>query len=247
MVRWFSIMHPLTTNSLLNRFVQVVLLESDTWTRRPSAAAPANPFPDQQGFGTGGMFSGVILWDSEPKAIMLAPPLPQLFPEMFANKPLGIEFSGYYSFFKPPLRQAPVNSTRMKGDPVKVGLRSSDTFPLLMEARQDFGNLVDLDCCSRIELVVHSTDPHAEDVRFEMLLSDTDLPSSHPVSLGESRLANAAAYPGPVEQTLSFAVPTSAGLRLFNQIIIRYRLGGSHESSSARVNVERFIFIPRLK
>lgn len=247
MVRWFLLIHPQLANSLLNRVVQLVLLERDDRPRRPSTAAIPHPVPDQQGFGTGGIFSGVILWDAEPKAIMLAPPLPQLFPEMFTNKPLGIEFSGYYSFFKPPLRQAPLSSTRIKGDPVKIGLRSSDTFPLLMEAHQDFGNLVNLDCCSGIELVVRSTDPHPEAIRFEMLLSDAGLPSAPPISLGEARLANTVRQPGGLGQTLSFTVPAAAGLQRFNQIIIRYHLAGGHEGSSARVNVDRFIFLPRAR
>lgn len=245
MVRWFLRIHSQLANSLLNKVVQLVLLEDDERPRRPSTAVSPHPVPDQQGFGSGGIFSGVILWDAEPKAVMLAPPLPQVFPEMFTNKPLGIEFSGYYSFFKPPLRQAPLSSTRIKGNPVKVGLRSSDSFPLLMEAHQDFGNLVDLDCCSRIDLVVHSTDSHLEAVGFEMLLFDTDLPSRPAISLGGTRIANTVARPGALGQTLSFTVPRSPGLQRFNQIIIRYHLAGSHEGSSARVNLDRFVFIPR--
>jgi hypothetical protein len=80
-----------------------------------------------------------------------------------------------------------------------------------------------------------------------MLLSDTNLPSHPAVSLGEAHLADTVPHPAAVEQTLSFLVPPVADLQRFNEIIIRYHLAGSHEASSARVDVDRFVFFPRAK
>jgi len=92
--------------------------------------------------------------------------------------------------------------------------------------------------------MVHSTDSHPETIWFEMLLSDRDLPSQPAIALGEVHLANPFANSSTIEQTLSFTVPTLARLQRFNEIIIRYHLAGSHEGSSARVSVDRFIFVP---
>jgi len=242
LVRWFEMAYPTVPDSLLSDVVQLVF--QDYREIRPRPAQRVNPVPEQTGFGSGGIFSGVILWDRKPKAIMLAPPLPQLYPEAFRDQPVTIPFSGYYSFFKPPLHRAPLGSTRMHGSPVKVGLRSSDQYPLLMEAHQDFGNLVDLACCSNIQLVVSSADHEPGPIWCELLLANKDVPASPALSLGLEMVAKPASGQQAAEETLSFNVPRSVERLRFNEMTVRYHLMGAHEQNSARIAVERFVFIP---
>lgn len=242
LVRWFEMAYPAVHESLLNAMVQLVF--QDARETRPRPAHRVYPVPEQTGFGSGGIFSGVILWDHQPKAIMLAPPLPQLFPGVFKDRPVAIPFSGYYSFFKPPLQHAPLSSTRMHGSPVKVGLRSSDQYPLLMEAHQDFGNLVDLACCRNIQLIVRSADHEPGPISCELLLANKDLPAHPALSLGQETVGKPASGQQTAEETLTFNVPRSVESLRFNEMTIRYHLTGAHEQNSARVAVERFVFVP---
>jgi hypothetical protein len=120
-----------------------------------------------------GTYKGVILWPQEPHAIMLAPPPPEM-PSGFAipgrDNPLSLPFHGVYWFYKFPDTRPPEHSYKVRGSPEKMGMHSSDEYPLLMEAHQDISSLIDLKCCGRVQVAVHNADRHPGTVSLELRL-----------------------------------------------------------------------------
>ncbi len=218
---------------------------------KPSAP-PVQPTDVNTGNGTG-TYKGVILWPEEPKAIMLAPPpleMPAGFFVPTRDNPLRVPFRGVYWFFKPPDTRPPEHSYKVKGSPEKMGMHSSDADPLLMEAHQDFSLPINLDCCSRIQVAVRNADRYPRTVSLELRLRNRNLPGKPWVSLGRatvtSKLPDQAADDAPpVEEILSFNVPQTAPFRQFNEITISFRLAPQRAGASARIAIDRFIFLAR--
>ncbi len=217
---------------------------------QPPAPAPSPEV--KNGSGTGN-YRGVILWPEEPRAILLAPP-PMEMPAGFfvptKDNPLCVPFRGVYWFFKPPDNRPPDHSYKVKGSPEKMGMHSSDADPLLMEAHQDLSLPINLDCCSRIQVVVRNADHYAGTVSLELRLRNRNLPGKGYVSLGRalvtSKLSNDAIDDAPpVEEILNFTVPQTAPIRQFNEMTIAFRLAPQRAGASARIAIDRFVFLAR--
>jgi hypothetical protein len=217
------------------------------------SSPPAQPTEVKDPNATGAL-KGVILWPDEPRAILLAPPPPPETPVSLVvtsrDNPWSIPFHGVYWFFKFPDTHPPEHSYRAKGSPERMGMHSSDPYPLLMEAHQDLSSLVDLNCCRRIQVVVRTADSHPGTVSLELQLRNRRLPAKSRVSLG--RLMVTSKLPGdkgddaePVEETLDFEVPPSAAIRQFDEITIVFRLSPRRAGASARIAIDRFVFLPR--
>src|SRR5262249_43528966 len=142
--------------------------------------------------GAGGGYRGVVLWpEIDPHPILLVPPPPKLLlnvPVAAAPHSESFAFSGVYWFFKAPDVRPPEHSPRIRGNPAKMVLRSSDDYPLLMEAHQLFSSPVDLRCCSQIQVVIKNADSDPGAVLLELVLSNTAMPREAGQSLGSKRV-----------------------------------------------------------
>jgi len=231
-----------------------LLLRELYWRRAIArrASTPKNESDPSNFLGTGGGYRGVILWpEADPRPILLVPPPPKLTPEMFAgaSRPVSFTFSGVYWFFKPPDVRPPEHSPRIRGNPAKMGLRSSDYYPLVMEAHQLFTSPVDLGCCSQIQVVIKNADPGHDPIFIELAVTNTSLLQMPEQSLGIQRVrsqppTDAAGETVPTEETLTFAVPAKPLVHDFDEMIFRfhrnYRLG-----HSSRMAIEKLVFVPR--
>ena len=216
------------------------------------SSSPAQP-AEVKDSNTTGVHKGVILWPDEPRAILLAPPPPEM-PAAFVmpsqDNPWSIPFHGVYWFFKFPDTRPPEHSYKAKGSPEKMGLHSSDPYPLQMEAHQDLSSLVDLNCCRRIQVAIHNADRHPGTVSLELQLRNRRQPGKARASLG--RVTVTSKPPNetddnaePVEEILSFDVPPTAAIRQFDEITILFRLHPGRAGASARIAIDRFVFLPR--
>jgi len=198
----------------------------------------------------GGSHRGIILWPDEEPVTKLVPPLPSSIPNLMnaARKdPLSVPFYGVYWFFRDPHKEPPPGSYRLRGAPDVKTFRSADYIPLQMEARQNFGILIDVNCCSRIELAIRNAD-HKTRQELELLLMNTSLPSKPSVSLGRTPVSSRAPWqpgiPQPVPEVLSFAIPQHLPIARFDEVAVRFhRTLGRHASS--RMAIEKFTFVPR--
>jgi hypothetical protein len=153
-----------------------------------------------------------------------------------------------YWLFRWPQTQPPPGSYVTRGSPLDSVFRSSDHFALSMEAHQNFGTLIDLSCCSRIQLAIRSADPNSGYISLELVLTNTTLPGRPSVSLGKATIASALDLrpdepASPVQGILNFDVPRFPAIGEFDEATILFHR--TIRTASARVAIDGFIFVPR--
>jgi hypothetical protein len=104
-----------------------------------------------------------------------------------------------------------------------------------MEARQNFGKLIDLTCCEAIELTMLDKDPRPNTVSVVLILSNTRTPDRQQQNLGML----------PVQPTLRFQVPSRPALAQFDEAIVRFILHAPRRMWSAKIAVAKFRLLPR--
>ena len=203
----------------------------------------------------GGSYSGVILWPAMKDYVAIAPPLPRarIF-DTHENtqkaKPLTIPFFGAYWFFRAPDGGLPADSVESRGDPASISFSTTDLTPLSMEARENFGSLIDLSCCKAIQVIITNGDRHPATVSLELTLVNTTLAGQPCQSLGKAPVNSSLHWrPAddrpPVAEILSFAVPAHSAIERFDEVVIRFELSSPRQNRSARMAIDRFRFIPR--
>jgi hypothetical protein len=226
-----------------------------SWSR-PEHADPARPARSEKhassGFAQGGDYAGVILWPEMPKrAPLVTPPAASRNPFAAARpKPLDIPFNGAYWYFQPPDKHPPPDSFVTHGNAAVTGFRSADHRPLAMEAHQNFGELIALSCCSRIQIAIANADRYPGTVSLELILTNTSVAGQPSQSLGTEDVTSTPRWSpsrgqSPVEQTLSFPIPARSAIRQFDKVTIRFHLDTLRIDSGARIAIEKFVLIPR--
>lgn len=200
----------------------------------------------------GGDHDGLFLYPKSDKPVTLVPPLPSLRSGLLSSQkddPLRVPFFGIYWVFRSPELAPPPDSFRGEGDPESVSLRSMDKRPVQVEARQNFGRIIDLRCCSRMQVQLRNNDRYPGTIRIELLLRDSRAPKLPMVSLGSHELRSTQRFRfhddrPAVRETIDFAVP--GGAAPFDEAVVRFHLDKSRERQAAKVAIEAFVFVPKL-
>jgi len=209
--------------------------------------------------------TALVPGDSEPGVIVrpeiidhftIVPPLPmrRVFdakPSECATDPVSIPFYGVYWVFKAADQTLPSGAVEMRGNPAAMSFKTTDFSPISMEARQNFGSLIQLSCCSAIELVISNGDRRPGTVRVELTLANSTLPGQPQQSLGILPVNSTLHwFPGderpPVTEVLSFRLPAHLAIRSFDEATIRFEMQSPRERWSAKIAVEKFRLIPRV-
>lgn len=203
-----------------------------------------------------GVYKGIILLPEPAPHPLVIPPLPSLRQSLFDDRrpnPFSVPFYGVYWMFRRPQMQPPPGSYVIKGNPLTRGFRSSDRFPLEMQARQNFGRLIDTDCCSKIQVALSSSDPNSGTIALELILTNTSVPGRPSRSLGRIMIGPAidlasALLGVPSRGVLTFDMPRRGDLRgfelrEFDEVTIVFHRAIRFES--ARVAVDGFVFVPK--
>ena len=95
-------------------------------------------------------------------------------------EPLEIPFDGQYWYFKWPDRRPRPSAHVVRASAAKVQIRSSDRYPLLMEAHQKLGKQLDLGCCSAMNLVVENADKLEGAISLELWVKKLPLARTVP-------------------------------------------------------------------
>lgn len=198
--------------------------------------------------------TGVILWAKEQKITNLIAPAPIFgnspFPSLASSKPLVIPFSGVYWFFKAPDLRPPESSRQAHGSPEVLDIHSTDRRPLSMEAHEHLGSMINLDCCSRIQVSIRNADLYPETVSLELVLIDSGSPGKPSQSLGTIVVKSTPSWQlyrehVTASETLNFRIPPDHSLRRFDEIMIVYRLDAFRADDGAKVAIDHFVLVPR--
>jgi hypothetical protein len=199
-------------------------------------------------------YSGIVLWPKKQTLTTLVAPAPilgnyQLGISRSANL-LAVPFSGVYWFFKAPDVRPPRGSREAHGSPELMTTRSTDRRPLSMEAHQNLGTLIGLNCCSRIQVAIRNTDRYPETVYLELILTDSSLPKRPSQSLGIITVKSTRPWRlygdrPPVSETLNFEIPARSMINRFDEVTIIFRLDPARADFGAKIGIERFVLVPR--
>ena len=204
---------------------------------------------------SGDSVAGVILRPEVDEHVTLVPPLPahSVFGrKMEARKtdPITIPFFGAYWYFRSSDKGLPANAVETRGNPAFLTFKTTDFSPISMEARQNFGSVINLSCCQAIEVVIANGDRRPDTVQMELILSNTTLPGRPHQSLGllpvkSTERGTSGDDRRPVSEALRFQFPEQAAMGGFDEVIVRFHLYFLRDEWSAKIAIEKFRIIPR--
>ena len=198
--------------------------------------------------------SGIVLFPAKQLVTKLVVPPPaseSLSLTNFHNAdPLVIPFDGVYWFFKTPDLQPPKTSRQAHASPETVEIRSTDRRPLSIEAHDHLGQLIDVNCCSRIQIAIRNADRYPETVSLELILVNTSLPNRPSQSLGRMMVRSTRPWrlydkQSPISETLNFVIPQSRSFRRFDEMKIVFRLDRARGDAGAKIAIDHFVLVPR--
>lgn len=216
----------------------------------PKAAAKSSAGQEaSSSVDNSGDHTGVILLPEPQQHTTLVPPLPSMPADLFDPRhqnPISIPFYGAYWFFKPPDTKPPFDSYRTHGSPAEMTFVAPDARPLIMEAHQDLGKLISLECCREIRIEIQNADRFPGTVSVELILENTREGQKGSVSLGSAPVTSAPGDPAaPLKETLTFPIPPHTPIRQFDELTIRFPRRRPRINRSAKIAIERFILVPR--
>jgi hypothetical protein len=198
---------------------------------------------------------GIVLWPEPQTQTKLVAPTPVLGEALQTGrgsaKSLEIPFDGVYWFFKAPDLHPPKTSRQAHGSPELVNIRSTDRRPLSMEAHDHLGNMLNLDCCSRIQVAIRNADHYPETVSLELVLINTSVPGKPSQSLGTVMVRSTRPWKlfdepaKPVSETLNFVIPAHASIHDFDEVMVVFRLDAARADSGPKIAIDRFVLVPR--
>ena len=226
----------------------------------------AGAMPNAQAENSEG-YIGIILlpWSDEHKKISL-PVKRELVPTFSTRlaEPMEIPFDGQYWFFKAPDKQPRPTAKVVKGSTLKTTIRSSDRYPLLMEAHQRLDTPMDLGCCSAMDLVVQNGDRREGTIALELWVRKRPDGNSSkervnavnaaqaPHYLGTVAIPSSEQLPGlrgpatanPAEEKLRFPVPAAMDGVMFDEIMVVVHTAPARATTGAQVAIRKFVLEP---
>lgn len=215
--------------------------------KKPGAGATPPPLG---GSHSAADYVGVILLPPKVEKKEIIAPAPRSPFKFGFSKPVVIPFDGPYWYFKAPARKPAREAHVAHGKSTEVNVHSSDIEPLMMEAHQALGSVVDLRCCAALDLKVLNADKRPGAIELGVVLSDSTAPGKPSLYLGELPLPSSEPLViphdrAPVEETLHFTIPKEAKYLGFNDITVVFHTAPFHARYGAKVAIQNFTLIPR--
>jgi hypothetical protein len=221
---------------------------SDKAPRKPALIAHES----RESAVPGSDYVGVILWPPPIKKTEIVPPRPHStsFAIGKPSQPVVIPFDGQYWYFKAPSKDPGPRAHVAHGKAIYVNVRSTDSAPLLMEAYQNLGTAIDLECCSEIDVAVTNADIRPGTIALAIRLGDSDSPGDPSLDLGERPIVSSKASQipmnrPPVEEVLRFPIHRPTSIHRFDEITIVFLSSGERARAGAKVSIQSFTLIPR--
>jgi hypothetical protein len=162
---------------------------------------------------------------------------------------LVIPFAGVYWFFKAPDVGLPKKPREAHGSPEVFNIHSTDRHALSMEAHQNLGTLIDLSCCSEIQIAIRNADRYPATVSLELIVRNTTLRRRPFQSLGRGTVRSMRPWMlyddrPPTTEVLHFTVPGNARISRFDEIMVVFHLDSDRSFAAAKMGIESFVLVP---
>jgi hypothetical protein len=187
-------------------------------------------------------YTGIILTRTKVRHVIVTPVL--IANSAGFKRTDKIPFDGQYWYYKWPDARPGPDAHVVQGDPTKSRIKSTDNYPIVMEAHQRLAKPVDGNCCRALQLNIVNADAVPGTITLEVQMKDEH---GFVASLGNKVLASSTVSPmplhrAPVEETLEFQLPRSAKGRKFDEITVRVKPEGSRSLAAPEVGIESFAF-----
>ncbi len=198
-------------------------------------------------------YAGIVLWPKQVPTKLVAP-VPIFGNSISAERrtPLIIPFAGVYWFFKAPDLRLPKKPHEAHGTPEVFNIHATDRHALSMEAHQNLGTLVDLSCCSEIQIAIRNADRYPGTVSLELIVINTTLGGRPSQSLGRSTVRSTQAWKlyddrPPTKEILHFTVPANSRITRFDEVevMVVFRLDSDRSFAAAKMGIQQFVLVPR--
>jgi hypothetical protein len=204
----------------------------------------------------GSDYVGIILWPPPVKKTQIVPPRPHStsFAIGKQSQPVVIPFDGQYWYFKAPSKRPGPRAHVAHGRAMYANVRSTNSAPLLMEAYQNLGTAIDLECCSEIDVAITNADTRPGTIALGIRLGDSDSIGDPSLDLAERTIVSskAAQIPmnrPPLDEVLRFPIPPpiarAATIHRFDEITIVFLSSPERARVGAKVSIQSFTLIPR--
>lgn len=200
--------------------------------------APAN-FGHRASWG----YSGVILTRPKMPHEIVTPVLTPN-PDSLKNNSQTIPFDGQYWYYKWPDARPRPDAHVVQGDPTKSRIKSTDNYPIMMEAHQRLPQSVEASCCRTLQLNVTNADAVPGKITLQVQLRDAH---GYVALLGNKVLTSSAVSPmplhrGPVDETVVFQLPRGMKGKSFDEMTVRVLPESSRSLAAPEVAIKSFAF-----
>jgi hypothetical protein len=160
-----------------------------------------------------------------------------------------IPFDGAYWYFKSPQKRPGPAAHVVRGSSIKANVRSTDRYPLLMNAHQELDTPIDLSCCRRIEIRVTNGDRRRGAIYLELSLRNRAVPGGGGAYIGtvvvpSSEGEGLSAKDVPTDEALEFPLPAGLGGYAFDEITVGIRTDPERAREGAQVAIRQFVLYP---
>ena len=191
-------------------------------------------------------YSGIIL--TRPKLPhQIVTPVLTANPESFTKQNKTIQFDGQYWYYQWPDTRPGPDAHVVQGDPTKARIKSTDNYPIVMEAHQRLGRSMETSCCRVLRVNVTNADAVPGKITLDVVLSDASGRPGTALLLGSKVLESSTVSPmplhrAPVDETLVFEIPRGARNRKFDEITVKVRPERSRSLGAPEVAIDSFAF-----
>jgi hypothetical protein len=202
-------------------------------------------------------FIGIVLLPPPRKKAEIVPPRPHTDSvySWTKSQPLVIPFDGPYWYFKAPNRDPGLRPHVVRGKSTDANIRSTDRRPIVMEAHQFLGMLIDRSCCREIQVAITNADTSPGRISLLVSLVNSTLPNPSLIkgqaeTLGvkviqSSEPQHFSIKRSPVEEVLTFSIPPGGKFPQFDQIKVLFLPAPERSSGAAKVAIRDFRLVPR--
>jgi hypothetical protein len=235
--------------------ILVTLGALSSYGRMPSVAHNAMQMPQKRGPAehSANHFS-IILWPPYKKHISIYNEPRNLNPQSIRTGPLltkavTISFDGPYLYFKSPDDHPGPNAHIVHGDPTRVNVRSTDSIPIRMMARQTLSPPLNIKYFRAISVSITNADTRLGIIGVSLILADSTSPGAPSQYLGELPLrstesANIPMDRPPIKETLKFSLPQELRITQLSSITIVFHLAEERGFGGAQVSIDKFVLLP---